>query len=110
MKRWPVANCLKALFLAGAGAGACLLTACADKPLTEIECRVLINKQIEFALQSLPPEEADRMGNFIKGDPDAKTAACVADRKRSRKYYQCMLNARNLVEGNQCVKAELARQ
>jgi hypothetical protein len=87
----------------------CLLASCGSEPLSETECRALIEKEISFAINSMPPDPDNHMREFMRKGIDSKVSSCVSSQKSSREYYQCMVDTRNQRETGMCIDAENKR-
>lgn len=46
------------------------IAGCTSKPLTEIECQALANKEVDFALSKAPPGEAEGLRAFLEKKAD----------------------------------------
>lgn len=83
------------------------LAACSSKPLSETECRELIQKEIDFAISKAPPDEADSMRSFLSDSIEGGVARCVTGKTYNRSDYKCMVSAKSPAEIGVCIQEAL---
>lgn len=84
-----------------------LLTACSSKPLSETECRMLVQKEIDFAISKAPPDEADSMRSFLSDSIEGGVARCVTGKTYNRSDYKCIVSAKSPDEIGVCIQEAL---
>jgi small lipoprotein (TIGR04454 family) len=82
MKQW--------LFLVGASV---LLASCSSRPLTEAECQAIGDKEIQYAVARVSPDEAEVMREHLRKSADDGVAHCVAGKTYRRSDFKCMMKA-----------------
>ena len=80
------------------------VASCGGKPLTEIECRTLANKEIDFAVSKAPAGDAESLRAFLASKADEGNAQCMAGKTYRRSDYKCMIKAVDANEIGECIK------
>ena len=80
---------------------ALLLTACNSK-LTEAECAVMANREIQYIVQDLPAEEAEATKAFFAPSLRQGIDKCLAGETYKRKNYDCIVESNNNAETAEC--------
>lgn len=88
------------LFLIGASV---LLASCSSRPLTETECQSVTDKEIEYAVARVSPDEAEDMREHFRKNADDGVARCVAGKTYRRSDYKCMMKANDPDAIGKCI-------
>ena len=86
----------------------CLLTACSSRRPSSDECRMLIDKEIDFAASHVPTEDADRPRTLRAADRAANIRKC-ATRETRREFVNCMNQAAEPSAIGKCIMDENRR-
>lgn len=92
MKQW--------LFLVSASV---LLAACSSRPLSETECQSIGDKEIQYAVARVSPDEADDMREHLRKNADEGTAQCMAGKTYRRSDFKCMMKANDPESIGKCI-------
>lgn len=86
-------------------AACALLAACSSRPLSETECQAIGDKEIQFAVSKVPPDDADGFREHLRKSADEGTAQCLAGKTYRRSDYKCMMKANDTESIGQCISA-----
>ncbi|KLD66239.1 hypothetical protein [Dyella japonica] len=92
MKQW--------LFLVAA---CVLLASCSSRPLSETECQSIGEKEIEFAVARVSPDDADDLREHLRQNMDGGNARCMAGKTYRRSDYKCMMKANDPESIGKCI-------
>lgn len=87
---------------------ALFLAACSSKPLTETECKMLTNIEVNFATEGAG-EDAEDMKRFLADAAEGAVAKCVAGKTYNRSDYTCLTGAKTRSDKGECFSAATAR-
>jgi len=92
MKQWlfAVASCA-------------LLASCSSRPPTEAECQSISDKEIEYALARVSPDEADDMREHLRKNAEDGIAQCVSGKTYQRSDFKCMMKANDPESIGKCI-------
>jgi len=82
-----------------------LVASCTGRPLAEIECQTMTDKETEFAASRMPTQDRDSFKEWVSRDQDAYIAQCVAGKTYSRRDYKCAIRAEDMDALGKCIKA-----
>lgn len=85
-----------------------LVVACDSKPLSEMECKILTNMELDFATDRAG-EDAKAMREFMADAAESSTAKCVAGNTYNRSDYKCLIRATDMAEKAECFADVTAR-
>lgn len=92
MKQW--------LFLASSGV---LLASCSSRPLTEAECQLISDKEIQYAVAHFPPEDAGSLRERLLKNAADGMAQCTAGKTYRRGDYKCLVKADTPESVGKCI-------
>ncbi|TBR36048.1 MULTISPECIES: hypothetical protein [Dyella] len=79
------------------------LTACSSRPLTEAECRLVSEKEIDYAVSKVPPADADDMREHLLKAVDGSLDRCMSGKTYNRSEYKCMMKAKDSEAIEKCL-------
>lgn len=84
-------------------ASSVLLASCSNRPLSETECQLIRDKEIQYAVASSPPEDAESLREHLLANADGGTKQCTAGTTYRRGDYKCMLKASDPESIGKCI-------
>lgn len=87
-----------------------ILPACSQKRLSEHECRIVLEKEIEYATHTIPGgEDRESHVEWMRKDFEKKVSICATDKNTDRKYYACLTEVARTADMRKCIDDENAR-
>jgi bacterioferritin-associated ferredoxin len=84
-------------------ASSVLLTSCSSRPLSETECQLIRDKEIQYAVASFPPEDAESLREHLLANADSGAKQCTTGATYRRSDYKCMLKASDRESIGKCI-------
>ncbi|MGO4503604.1 MULTISPECIES: hypothetical protein [unclassified Dyella] len=80
-----------------------LLASCSWRPLSEVECQQMTDKEIEYAVARAPAAEAESLREHLLGNADAGLKRCMKGATYRRSDYRCMMRANEPERVGKCI-------
>lgn len=80
-----------------------LLASCSSRPPSEAECKLIADKEIQFAVAHVSSEDAESLREHLSKKAADGMAQCTAGKTYRRSDYKCLMKAGTTEEIGKCI-------